>query len=290
MRNYFLAFCLFGILHANQYDYLLFSNVVSDVESGLKLQADVNAVLMNTTPLHYAVMNNNLQTAYMLLDNGANVNAKINGLTPLHIACQVGNVAMVRLLLNAGADVNAKDSQYGNTPLHYAALTANAQILNILTLSKANTKVENNMGLTPSQILVRNITIPPLVIEDSNLAVSASAFKTQNGMVAFSVRNLTNRPLRIFYMRLYVNGVLFGEFNRIIDIPAGTAISNSNTMLVSPNIIYALKPDDNGVLNIKAGFSIGYNAEGINQEVFNSNQLAMKLWNLPNKNKNDTKK
>ena len=290
MRNYFLAFCLFGILHANQYDYLLFSNVVSDVESGLKLQADVNAVLMNTTPLHYAVMNNNLQTAYMLLDNGANVNAKINGLTPLHIACQVGNVAMVRLLLNAGADVNAKDSQYGNTPLHYAALTANAQILNILTLSKANTKAENNMGLTPSQILVRNITIPPLVIEDSNLAVSASAFKTQNGMVAFSVRNLTNRPLRIFYMRLYVNGVLFGEFNRIIDIPAGTAISNSNTMLVSPNIIYALKPDDNGVLNIKAGFSIGYNAEGINQEVFNSNQLAMKLWNLPNKNKNDTKK
>ena len=39
------------------------------------------------TPLHFAVMNNNLEAVEYLLENGANTNVKNkDGITPLHIA------------------------------------------------------------------------------------------------------------------------------------------------------------------------------------------------------------
>lgn len=43
------------------------------------------------------------------------------GGTPLHWAAWFGRVAMVRLLLSHGAHVNARDSQYGSSPIAWAA-------------------------------------------------------------------------------------------------------------------------------------------------------------------------
>ena len=56
----------------------------------LKYNAEVNATdFEGDTPLHYAVMNNNLDAVTYLIDNGANVNVKNkDSITPLHIAVE----------------------------------------------------------------------------------------------------------------------------------------------------------------------------------------------------------
>lgn len=278
---YFYLCALLGIAHANQYDYLLFSNVLSDVKSGFDLKANVNARWQGSTPLYTAVKNNNLEIAYMLITAGADVNAVNNGETALHLAVRNKNLYLVELLVIAGAKVNVQDERYGNTPLHYAAYNSDTQSLNILINAKGDTRIKNFDGMTPAQIVMTEITIPPIIIEDDNIAISASAFKIANGAVIFNIRNLTNAPLTIFNTSLYINGMLISSNQRPLVIPAGTTITNTNTMQIGMNGIYALKMDKNAQVDIKAGFSIDYQAEGKMANVFNSASMKLQLWNPP---------
>ncbi len=56
-----------------------------------------------------------------LISNGANTNVKDEyGNTPLHYASMCGNLEVVKYLINKGADINKKNNK-GNTPLHYAS-------------------------------------------------------------------------------------------------------------------------------------------------------------------------
>src|SRR5262249_50608373 len=71
--------------------------------------ADVNAAQIDgTTALHWAVYNDDGETAGLLVKRGANVNA-VNryGVPPLSLACTNGDANLVKLLLDAGADANA---------------------------------------------------------------------------------------------------------------------------------------------------------------------------------------
>ena len=249
MRTYLLCIIFMTtLLKGSQYDYLLFSHVLSDVESGIELKADVNARWQGKTPLYEAVQYNRLEIAYILLMNGADVNAIMekSNETALHKATQNRNSYLTELLFTAGAKINIQ-------------------------------------GMTPAQIIMTGITIPPIILEDLNLAVSASAFKIASGIVTFNMRNLTNEPLTIFYTGLYVNGNLIGEQRYPLTIPAGTTITNVNTMQTFSNAIYGLRPNKNGQLDIKAGFSINYQAEGQMQQLFNSTQMNLQLWNPPQK-------
>ncbi|RDU73477.1 hypothetical protein CQA66_01210 [Helicobacter aurati] len=279
-----------GLLHANQYDYLLFSHVLSDVESGLELQADVNARIKGITPLYQAIATNQIEIAYILVVMGADVNAVVNGETPLHKAAKVGNPLMVELLVTAGAKVNAQDEKYGNTPLHYAAINADTRSINILTQHSADTTIQNFQGQNPIQIISSEIIAPPIVLEDNNLAVSASSFKLGYGAVTFNVRNLTNQPLTIFYTRLYVNGQLVAVQQKPLLIPASTTITEVNTMSISPTLATLIKPNKEGIVDIKVGFSIDYQAEGKMEQVFNSREMRMQLWNPPLQRKNSNNK
>lgn len=283
MKKYFISFLiLVSNLWANQYDYLLFSNVLSDVESGIKLKADVNArneTWKNTTPLYQAVKNNQLEIAYLLIMAGADVNAINNGESALHMAARNKNAYLLQLLIMAGAKVNMQDEQYGNTPLHYAADNGDTKAMALLTANNADMNIANFDGVTPTQLALLKTTIPPISLQDLNLAVSASAFKLGSGGVIFNVRNLTNEPLTIFYTGLYVNGVLTGERRIPLTIPPGTIITNVNAMNVLPNGAYAIKPDKNGRVDIKAGFSIDYQTEGEIHTLFDSTQLNFQLWN-----------
>ena len=66
-----------------------------------------------STPLHYAVTTNRLETVKLLLDSGADVNATFrSGSTALHIAANRGFVPIARLLIQKGALVDARDAVY----------------------------------------------------------------------------------------------------------------------------------------------------------------------------------
>ena len=71
------------------------------------------------TPLHRAVIQDNLPLVGLLLSAKATIDAQnAGGLTPLHLAAKQRNLLTLHLLLIYQADIHAKDKQ-GHTPLDY---------------------------------------------------------------------------------------------------------------------------------------------------------------------------
>lgn len=90
--------------------------------------ADVNKAIENgNTPLHMAVLFNNIELAKLFIEHDANVNAELTremagGFTPLHLAAQTGYMELAELLLDNGADpaTKAGNELISFTPLEIA--------------------------------------------------------------------------------------------------------------------------------------------------------------------------
>ena len=142
-----------------------------------------------TTPLHWAVYQDDVQTVGSLLRAGADVKAANRyGVTPLSLACTNGNGAIVRLLLNAGAnpndvlsggetalmtaartgkvdavnalleykaEVNAKETKYKQTALMWAAAAGNVQVVEALLKAGADLHASSSAAFTPLLFAVR---------------------------------------------------------------------------------------------------------------------------------------
>jgi ankyrin repeat protein len=109
------------------------------IRSLLDKGADVNAAQIDgTTALHWAVYNDDAETAALLVKRGANVNAANRyGVPPLSLACTNGNATLVKLLLDSGADANAL-LQGGETMLMTAARAGNVEVVKALLAHEAN--------------------------------------------------------------------------------------------------------------------------------------------------------
>lgn len=145
LRNDFLAACESGKR--------------ADVEKFLKQGADVNATSdIGRSALYYAVMNGNVDTVRVLLENGANPNRRtsdgqphlleLGESTPLTLAAQRNYEAIAYLLVSHGADVNAKDS-HDLTPLHYAAKRGNLDLALHLVRRGAEIEPRDEWNNTP---------------------------------------------------------------------------------------------------------------------------------------------
>ena len=81
---------------------------------------DTALTLLDHTPLHNAVVYNDLDTVVALLERGVDPNcATRGGMTPLHYAAYQRNVDIVRLLLNHGANLSAETAK-GRSVLFFA--------------------------------------------------------------------------------------------------------------------------------------------------------------------------
>ena len=84
------------------------------------------------TPLHDAVLDQDIEVVEALLDAGADPNVRGGplGVTPLHAAAENGNLELVGMLLAAGADPEARLSV--ETPLDFAERHGHSAVVSLL--------------------------------------------------------------------------------------------------------------------------------------------------------------
>ncbi len=109
----------------------------NDVPAVVKLLtagADAKAANRNgVTPLYLAVMNRNAELTSVLLKAGADPNGALpGGETILMTAAWTGNGELMELLISRGADIAARGPQFGETPLMVAASANQPEAVRVL--------------------------------------------------------------------------------------------------------------------------------------------------------------
>jgi ankyrin repeat protein len=104
------------------------------------------------TALHYAIVDNKVFKAKLLLTLGSDSNIQDKkGWSPLHAAAQSQNEEITRLLLKHGANVHAKNS-HGNTPLSVALSSyrgKSCSSIRLLIKAGSTPHEKNNYGISP---------------------------------------------------------------------------------------------------------------------------------------------
>lgn len=109
--------------------------------------------LQGTNPLHRAACLGLTEAVRSLLGYGANPTTRDQyGENAMHKAARKGNLHVVEALAEV-SDVNTKSSS-GMTPLHWACLTGNAEVVRVLLQHGADPFLRNEAmdGLTPSDL------------------------------------------------------------------------------------------------------------------------------------------
>lgn len=111
------------------------------------------------TPLHFAVMNNNLEAVEYLLENGANTNVKNkDGITPLHIAVKEKNYDITSRLLSAEADRNTKDIE-GISALDIVKASNDVDLFKLFSIIQEDIKKDKLLAEL-QQAVIKNISKP----------------------------------------------------------------------------------------------------------------------------------
>ncbi|MGH9253463.1 MAG: ankyrin repeat domain-containing protein, partial [Vicinamibacterales bacterium] len=122
----------------------------------VKSRANVNATnRYGVPPLFLACTNGNANLVKLLLDGGANANASLpGGETVLMTAARVGNLEAVKALLARGANPNAKERR-DQTALMWAAAEGHAAVVRALIGAGAAIDATLTSGFTPLFFAVR---------------------------------------------------------------------------------------------------------------------------------------
>lgn len=117
----------------------------------------VNCTVLGLTPLILACINERVEVAQFLLQNGADADTRTPVLrdTAIYGAAQVGHVDLIRMLLLNGADIDVSNDQ-GSTPLHVATDRIHHDAVRYLLEANASVAVRNNDGETPLLRAARN--------------------------------------------------------------------------------------------------------------------------------------
>lgn len=131
---------------------------IGKVKKCIRKGNDVNAKSRSKwSALSYAVKNNDLIMAKLLLEHGANVDITINTKeSPLLMAAKYNNARMAKLLIQNSADVNFKDIMQF-TVVHWAAKNGNKELLDLLLSNGAKINARNINGRSPLDVAKPNV-------------------------------------------------------------------------------------------------------------------------------------
>ena len=118
------------------------------------------------TPLHIAVINNQIEIVNVLLENNAKANIpNNNGWTPLHTAAYLNSL-----------------NDYRSTPLKIAIMNNQIVIVNVLLDNNATADIPDNEGWTPLHIVAENgnTHIAKLLLdkEEGRISLQSKLFET----------------------------------------------------------------------------------------------------------------
>lgn len=277
MKRTIFTLCLFGMVLANEYDYLLFSNNYSDIRKGIDLGANVNAVLRGVTPVYEASGKNDVNILNLLISKGANPNTFSHGQTALHKAVQLGNRRSAEILLKSGANPNVRDSVNGISPLYYAIYRNDISMAALLIKQGADTLFPNVNGDTPLRLALSKVQIPGIQIQNKNLIMTGSSFSIGKGSVGISIRNPTNTPIVVHTIGFYINDVLIGEASINQTLSPRTA-QGLESFQIPPNAYKNIRVSTNGIAKIKYGFSVRYSINDSPGTLRETSRAAVKLW------------
>ena len=126
--------------------WAVYNNDLPGVQRLLREGADPKlANRYGVTPLSLAATNRDAAMTEALLKAGADPNAKLpSGTTVLMTAARAGNPEVVRLLVEHGADVNAKGAEYGETALVWAVSENHSEAARVLIAHGADVNARTN--------------------------------------------------------------------------------------------------------------------------------------------------
>ncbi|CAG9834512.1 unnamed protein product [Diabrotica balteata] len=103
--------------------------------------------------LHSATKFGNLEEVQQLIAIGAIINeVDSDGLTSLHIAADCKHVEVAKYLLAHGADVNAIEMSEDRSPLHFATVNNDLEMIRLFTKAGADMQCSNTYGNMPIHI------------------------------------------------------------------------------------------------------------------------------------------
>jgi ankyrin repeat protein len=134
--------------------WAVYNNDVRAVDKLLAARANVNARNdYGSTPLSEAAVVGNVEVIRKLLAAGAEVeSANADGMTALMILARTSNVEAARLLLKNGARVNARETWRGQTALMWAAAEAQPAMVKLLIQSGADVNARSNVNEWERQV------------------------------------------------------------------------------------------------------------------------------------------
>jgi ankyrin repeat protein len=131
--------------------------------------ADVNGESeKRVTPIFFAVYNNQLNAAKILISLKADVNSSTtDSETPLLAACKYDYEEIAESLIRAGANVDY-DDRFGATPIHYASVYGYLALVDMLIYYDANPDRTTYDGTTPlmAAIWAGNEDVADLLIQN----------------------------------------------------------------------------------------------------------------------------
>ena len=139
---------------AKRVDDIRFLSTLIDLATKHDIASDVlNAASKDNVgmrPIHWACTEGSIPHTALLLKNGADMEAKDNsGCTPLLISAQYGQVEVVAYLLKKNANLQAVDTSY-DTALHWAAYKGSIEVCGLLAYYRQlSFATQDQYGQTP---------------------------------------------------------------------------------------------------------------------------------------------
>uniref|UniRef100_A0A8C9VX27 Transient receptor potential cation channel, subfamily V, member 6 n=1 Tax=Scleropages formosus TaxID=113540 RepID=A0A8C9VX27_SCLFO len=245
------------VLHvAVQNDSLEAAIALMDGAPELINETMTSDLFQGLSPLHIAVMNQNVNLVRELIDRGAHVDTpRVTGLYfqkrrggllyygehTLSFACCVGNQEIISMLIDAGANIRAQDS-LGNTILHILVLQPDkdmaCETMEMLLAKDAEAERDIPLDLIPNY---RGLTLFKLAAKEGNL-------EARNLLQVTPVRQLISlkwnlygkhyfRFLLLVYLLYIVSFTLCCVYRPVKDAPENyTAIISDRTIRVQKTL------------------------------------------------------